>query len=177
MENNIEEKAVELTKTNKGWLVNSKTLSKFNCPGIWVLYGQKKDSNEIECLEVGQVADVTDEICRDIGLLTRDYDYTKPKTGTRKKMFSNVDGWCEQLDASEKNRDLDKYKTISAKYDYLYFDVYTNEDEYKDKFNRTEKEIDLFLTKKAKYWYGNNWDNEVTRALEKAKEIYPDMFK
>ena len=168
MKDTFYEKAVELKKESDSWTVTSNSLKKVNCSGVWVLYtiinGKK------QCLEVGQVADIANEVCRDIGYIVRDYYYNKQSDGNRQKQFP----WSEQLEITEESRDLDKYKVISSKYSYLYFDIYTNP-EYSDKVKRTNKEIEIAVDETALYWSG--FGKEKTIAVNLAMQKYPELYE
>ena len=67
----FKEKAVVLEKAGDFWTVRSNSLRDCNAPGLWILYGkaEKDDSAVADALEVGQVADIANEICRDIRII------------------------------------------------------------------------------------------------------------
>ena len=168
------EKAVGLEKIGDSWKVRSNSLCKCNKPGVWILYGKtRRNSRDIFPLEVGQVSDMASEICKDIGYIVRDYNYIKSaeyKLPKRPKQFK----WSTQLYITEDSRDLDKYKDIAHKYEYLYFDAYVDQEETSRREERQNLEIALAVSSKALYWYG--FGKEKTRALDLAKKQYPDLY-
>jgi hypothetical protein len=168
----FKEKAVVLEKTGDFWTVRSNSLRDCNAPGLWILYGkaEKDDSAAADALEVGQVADIANEICRDIGYIVRDYNYKIISEDKRPKQFK----WSTQLYFTEDSRDLDKYKDISQKYNYLYFDVYVDQEKTSHIEERQKFEIELAVSSKALYWYG--FGKEKTMALDLAKKMYPDLY-
>ena len=168
----FKEKAVVLEKTGDSWTVRSNSLCKCNKPGVWILYGKtKKGSRVIFPLEVGQADVIANEICRDIGYIVRDYNYKIISEEKRPKQFK----WSTQLYITEDSRDLDKYKDIAHKYEYLYFDAYVDQEETSRREERQNLEIALAVSSKALYWYG--FGKEKTRALDLAKKKYPDLYK
>ena len=158
----FKEKAVVLEKTGDSWTVRSNSLRDCNAPGLWILYGkaEKDDSAVADALEVGQVADIANEICRDIGYIVRDYDYDKPKLSKRNRV-KQFD-WSVLLPITENSRDLDKYRDIASKYKYLYFDVYVDKQKTWNAQERKELEMELAISKQAKYWCG--FGKEITAA-------------
>ncbi len=156
------EKAVVLEKTEDFWTVHSNSLRECNEQGIWILYGkaEKGDSAVADALEVGQVTDIANEICRDIGYIVRDYDYDKPKLSKRNRV-KQFD-WSVLLPITENSRDLDKYKDIASKYKYLYFDVYVDKQKIWNAQDRKDLEMKLAIRKQAKYWCG--FGKEITAA-------------
>ena len=163
---------VELEKTEDSWTVHSNSLRDCNEQGIWILYGkaEKDDSAAADALEVGQVTDIANEICRDIGYIVRDYDFTKPSKRNRVKQFA----WSVQLPVTEKSRDLDKYKDIAHKYKYLYFDVYVDKQKTWNAQERKKLEMKLAISKQAKYWCG--FGKEITAAKNaiNSSEAHPN---
>ena len=166
------EKAVVLGKIGDSWKVRSNSLCKCNKPGVWILYGKtRRNSRDIFPLEVGQVSDMASEICKDIGYIVRDYNYKIISEDKRPKQFK----WSTQLYITEDSRDLDKYKDIAHKYEYLYFDAYVDQEETSRREERQNLEIALAVSSKALYWYG--FGKEKTRALDLAKKKYHDLYK
>lgn len=166
------EKAVVLEKIGDSWKVRSNSLCKCNKPGVWILYGKtKKGSRVIFPLEVGQADVIANEICRDIGYIVRDYNYKIIAEDKRPKQFK----WSTQLYITEDSRDLDKYKDIAHKYEYLYFDAYVDQEETSRREERQNLEIALAVSSKALYWFG--FGKEKTKALDLAKKKYPDLYK
>ena len=164
-------KAVVLEKIGDSWKVRSNSLCKCNKPGVWILYGKtKKGSRVIFPLEVGQTDVIANEICRDIGYIVRDYNYKIISEDKRPKQFK----WSTQLYITEDSRDLDKYKDIAHKYEYLYFNAYVDQEENSRREERQNLEIALAVSSKALYWYG--FGKEKTRALDLAKKTYPDLY-
>ena len=171
----FKEKAVVLEKTGDFWTVRSNSLRDCNAPGLWILYGkaEKDDSAVEDALEVGQVADIANEICRDIGYIVRDYDYNKTPKNKRKRVKLFV--WSVQLPISENSRNLEKYKDIARKYEYLYFNVYVYQKKTWSIEERKELEMELAINKQAKYWCGYKKEN--TKAKDLAKKTYPNLYK
>ncbi len=170
----FKEKAVVLEKTGDFWTVRSNSLRDCNAPGLWILYGkaEKDDSAVADALEVGQVADIANEICRDIGYIVRDYDYDKPKLSKRNRV-KQFD-WSVLLPITENSRDLDKYKDIASKYKYLYFDVYVDKQKIWNAQDRKDLEMKLAIRKQAKYWCG--FGKEITAAKNaiNSSEAHPN---
>lgn len=164
---------VELEKTEDFWTVRSNSLRDCNAPGLWILYGkaEKDDSAVADALEVGQVADIANEICRDIGYIVRDYDYDKPKLSKRNRV-KQFD-WSVLLPITENSRDLDKYKDIASKYKYLYFDVYVDKQKIWNAQERKELEMELAIGKQAKYWCGFGKEITVAKNAINSSEAHP----